>query len=711
VHLLLTALERLAGCDLRHVNEHAVEIKPLDEVSANQLLQACCSEHRLTQSHLKSAYQSTGGNPHRIRQTARIISNRRAEPLPPFTLAKLASPTTYLQFVLLGPPVRPHQLIHSRCELERQLIWLEESLQQESLRDDELQDDSRPIRFSDASDLEPGLTEGRIHSLVWCAAGSGWEHEDPAAKLEMVVKHCSGEKRPRVIVVCMQYGACRAAEWLRDEGALTVLWLAVDMYAEGACALCVALVRVLARLDDLKTEAAVDEALYGESALKGIYFGCLRRCTATGTQWRADDQQPWCQISARPQRLPENATNLGELLDEYMSSEANASGLLVIDEPRVGQMREDFRAGHLLQCLHGDRVRCKAIATDLCLSYLYDRTFLLVQKLSSVSDLDALQHCIVGGRRLAEWKSTVPILIWAHAAKPAAAAAAADSDDSDDSDDDDSDDDSKVDVALLKKLLKDLRKQRWLKKAHVLLTCKSAAADVLNLIRKCPLDFKESPLEPGSADATTASKLVQDFRLMVFDGADDEKVPCCPLDLFKENAVKEAIETSLREHLSHDSQPAAWQHTVTGIYGDEGGCVLRMWVSDVKMLHWLREAFLSGTFENKVTDLLNRQQRISGEQPAGEAMRDIDMASTGTLRVKVDSTQFAEQYEQMVLELEELTEHQKDVLAESEGCVRAHIRSAAGAGKTFVALHRMLEALRAEDGGGKERLPLPLPLP
>ena len=667
VHLLLTALERLAGCDLRHVNEHAVEIKPLDEVSANQLLQACCSEHRLTQSYLRSGYQSTGGNPHKIRQTAHIISNRRAELLPPFTLAELASPATYLQFVLLGPPVRPHQLLDSCRELERQLMRLNGSIDQ---RKKELRDDSRPIRFSDASDLEPGLTEGRIHSLVWCAAGSGWEHEDPAAKLEMVVKHCSGEKRPRVIVVCMQYGARRAAEWLRDEGAPTVLWLAVDMYADGAGALCVALVRVLAHLHDLKTEAAVDKALGGESALKGIDFGCLRRCTAIGTEWRnADDQQPWCQISAQPRRLPEDATNLGRCV-------VRKSRLLVIDEQCVGQMRTDFQDGcHLLQWLHGDRARCEAIATDLCLSYLYSTTFLLVQKLSSVAEFDGLQH---DGKPLADWVPPPPILIWVET----------------------------VDLALLQRL-RDGIEDGTLEEARVLLTCNSEAADVLNLIEE--LDFKECRLEP-IADATTASKLVQDFRLVAFDGADDEKVPCCPLDLFKENAVKEAIETSLREHLSHDSQPAAWQHTVTGIYGDEGGCVLRMWVSDVKMLHWLREAFLSGTFENKVTDLLNRQQRISGEQPAGKAMRDIDMASTaGTLRVKVDRTQFAEQYEQMVLELEELTEHQKDVLAESEGCLRAHIRAAAGAGKTFVALHRMLEALRAEDGGGTKRLPLLLP--
>ena len=691
VHLLLTAL-KLRDCDLRYVNEHAVEIKPLDEVSTKQLLKKCCSEHMLTQSYLTTACESTRGNPHKIRQTARNIGSGRPEPLPPFRLAELAPPATYLQFALLGSSVRPHQLIHSRCELGRQLIRLEESLQ---LCKDELQDDSRPIRFSDGSDLQSGLMEGRIHSLVWCAAGSGWEHEEPVfpprAKLEMVGKHCGGEneKRPRVIVVCMQYGARRAAEWLQVKGAPTVLWLSVDMYADSARALCPMLVRVLARLDTLKTEDAINkalqealkEALHGESALlEGICFGCLCRCTATGTQWlSANDQQPWCQISAQPRRLP--ATNLGKYV-------GHRSGLLVIDEQRVGQMREDFRDGHLLQCLHGDRVqRCKAIATDLCLSYLYDTTFHLVQKLSSIADFDALQHRTVGGKRLAEW-SSVKILIWVQ----------------------------KVDVALLKRLLKDLHKRRWLKEAHVLLTCNSAAADVLNRIRECPLDFKESPLEPiapGSADSTTASKLVQDFRLMALDGADDEKVPCCLLDLFEAKAVKEAFETFLREHFSQLSQPAAWRHTITSIYADEGGCMLRMWVSDVKMLHWLREAFLSGNFENKVTDLLNCQQRISSEQPAGEAMRDIDVASTCTLRIMVDQTQFAEQYEQMVLELEELTEHQEDVLklAESEGCARAHIRAAAGAGKTFVALHRMLEALRAEDGGGKERLPLPLPLP
>ena len=46
-------------------------------------------------------------------------------------------------------------------------------------------------------------------------------------------------------------------------------------------------------------------------------------------------------------------------------------------------------------------------------------------------------------------------------------------------------------------------------------------------------------------------------------------------------------------------------------------------------------------------------------------MRDTDAAHTSNaLRVTLDRTQFAEQYEQMVLALEELTPHQTEKLKE-----------------------------------------------
>lgn len=46
------------------------------------------------------------------------------------------------------------------------------------------------------------------------------------------------------------------------------------------------------------------------------------------------------------------------------------------------------------------------------------------------------------------------------------------------------------------------------------------------------------------------------------------------------------------------------------------------------------------------------------------------------------------------LKLDKLTPHQEDKLAECRSARRVHIHAPAGAGKTFVALYLMLEALR-----------------
>ena len=94
---------------------------------------------------------------------------------------------------------------------------------------------------------------------------------------------------------------------------------------------------------------------------------------------------------------------------------------------------------------------------------------------------------------------------------------------------------------------------------------------------------------------------------------------------------------------------------------------------------------------------------------AGEAGGE---AAGALASVDIDASYFAERYEEAILTLNKLTPHQRERLEEcltTEGSF--HITAPAGAGKTFVALHRMLEALRAEDGGGTMRLPEPLPLP
>ena len=101
-----------------------------------------------------------------------------------------------------------------------------------------------------------------------------------------------------------------------------------------------------------------------------------------------------------------------------------------------------------------------------------------------------------------------------------------------------------------------------------------------------------------------------------------------------------------------------------------------------------------------MTESLRRSSR-SIEQPAKatstrELSFDDGEESTSALKVTLDCTHFAEQYEQLVLEFEKLTPHQRQKLAETEGHARAHMIAAAGAGKTFLALHQMLKVLCAD---------------
>eukprot|EP00908_Phaeocystis_cordata_P016728 Transcript_28043.p1 GENE.Transcript_28043~~Transcript_28043.p1 ORF type:complete len:606 (+),score=179.04 Transcript_28043:124-1941(+) len=96
-------------------------------------------------------------------------------------------------------------------------------------------------------------------------------------------------------------------------------------------------------------------------------------------------------------------------------------------------------------------------------------------------------------------------------------------------------------------------------------------------------------------------------------------------------------------------------------------------------------------------------------------MRDADAVRTNhALSVTLDRTQFAEQFEEMVLALEELTPHQAEKLKECQGHEGTHVHDAAGAGKTFVKeameelrLRRELE--RAEAAEAAKVAPTPPP--
>lgn len=113
-------------------------------------------------------------------------------------------------------------------------------------------------------------------------------------------------------------------------------------------------------------------------------------------------------------------------------------------------------------------------------------------------------------------------------------------------------------------------------------------------------------------------------------------------------------------------------------------------VMDVRAMQELRNQVLSGDFDSVASRALSRAATLpTSASPSADGLAE------GGLSLQADRSEFAEQFESSALALEVLTPHQSDKLAECdrlEGDV--HLRAPAGAGKTFVALHRALDVLR-----------------
>ena len=131
---------------------------------------------------------------------------------------------------------------------------------------------------------------------------------------------------------------------------------------------------------------------------------------------------------------------------------------------------------------------------------------------------------------------------------------------------------------------------------------------------------------------------------------------------------------------------------------NDGDLLIRICVSDVGFLHELRDRLLQGTLCRDLESSLASKPRRSGF----EALR---------LTLAVDKSQFAERYEDAILNLNQLTPHQREKLAQcraaldGHGKLAVHIRAPAGAGKTFVALHYMQSVLVDKSETDKDKTP------
>ncbi len=177
--------------------------------------------------------------------------------------------------------------------------------------------------------------------------------------------------------------------------------------------------------------------------------------------------------------------------------------------------------------------------------------------------------------------------------------------------------------------------------------------------KKITIEDEKCLEEPSFSNSAVVADLHKEIILW---SKDNELVEFCNI---KPDLVKQA----LKNCLALSTEPAA-------LFTGERMIAARICVTDIGLLYKLREAVLTGDFSTSFETSL----------PEQDFSKHVD----------IDLTQFAEMYEQAVLQLEQLTPHQERRLAECRDSPRTLLDAPAGAGKTFLALHLMLETITKE---------------
>ena len=112
--------------------------------------------------------------------------------------------------------------------------------------------------------------------------------------------------------------------------------------------------------------------------------------------------------------------------------------------------------------------------------------------------------------------------------------------------------------------------------------------------------------------------------------------------------------------------------------------LIRVHVKDVLALHAFRDRVLDGTLEDDINAGLQEAARLKG---------------SSLPEIQVDKTRFFNLYEDSLLALSELTKHQKEKLSQMQSATKIHLAAPAGAGKTFLAIHFLVDILRNASSG------------
>eukprot|EP01047_Picozoa_sp_COSAG01_P024051 COSAG01_NODE_1474_length_10192_cov_7.027742_2_plen_2062_part_00 len=575
----------------------------------------------------------------------------------------------------------PRMLVDGRVEqvrLHEQLRGMEAFLRKRTIQAPYEARRQVPICLSDAASVSNTVHEhlrgGLIHCLVWCGRGFGWEPRKDRTDRDLQsiftiadeVTRCP-RKAPRVAVVCLQYGARYAAEYLSEAGIPTVMWLAVDMLQESCKHV---FGRVIApTVEYLEARHTIDEVLaFLRDKLAEVVAlkSCANVCSAAiadacGVSSLAPKPIKWEPMAVREEEIkgddwlcnlipPKSLCPTQSCLQQKTLKNLD---LLACDVHMVqklqAQLRGDDGQNVMLQyteahdTIEHPVLRMRSIALEACKSGTYEQ----VHHVRTREQLRAaLESCVDDSDNLIWLDITV----------------------------------ESCDRQTVDEMQHNLAE--YLDQAVVcdlILT-----SDNAHLVETLQSDLNFMHLSIGRETGLSgvyADKLHDEFKLLSSGG--EESSSLCLLDVFEPQRLAESLSKTLSE-TSLDKNELVERHVVALYRGNEQGvCLFRVCVSDVAFLHVLRDNFLSARFDR---DLERKLQQL----PCLPGYEDVRAG----IKIAIDATHFADTYEKSILCLDKLTPHQRHALAECQESTRGlHINGPAGSGKTFVALHFLMGVL------------------
>lgn len=134
------------------------------------------------------------------------------------------------------------------------------------------------------------------------------------------------------------------------------------------------------------------------------------------------------------------------------------------------------------------------------------------------------------------------------------------------------------------------------------------------------------------------------------------------------------------------------------LIGDNNSVVVRGMAPNTRFLFELRNDLIDGSLEKRLNDLLQRFVVEDGRTLASGQEWTLDKAA------------FASIYPQILSQMDQLSPHQREKLHECESSNRIRVTGPAGCGKTFIALHMVVDMIEAVEMSSETSLSCESPI-